>query len=150
MDCKQKYTNQKLQQFDTNNFQQAVNRIKCSFVNPENESDINDNSIESLSKIETVLNKYAPMRKLTNREQKQRNKPWITRGLIKSIKLKDKIYSKFFKEKDKNRKEMLNADLKIRKNLITGLIRKSKKISTISFFFKMAIMLVNYAQGLMK
>ena len=122
--------------FDTNNFQQEVNRIKWSFVSPENESEINDNTIELLSKIETVLNKYAPLRKLTNREHKQRNKPWITRGLIKSIKLKDKIYSKFFKEKDKNRKEMLHADLKIRKNLITGLIRKSKKDFYNKFFLE--------------
>ena len=38
-----------------------------------------------LDKYQTVLEHHVPLRKLTKKELKQKQKPWITQGLIKSI-----------------------------------------------------------------
>ena len=41
---------------------------------------------------ETLLDIYAPLKKLSHSELKLLSKPWITHGIMKSIKIKDKIY----------------------------------------------------------
>ena len=39
-----------------------------------------------------ILNKHAPLRKKTRKEVKLGNKPWITKGILKSSKTKSKLY----------------------------------------------------------
>ena len=38
------------------------------------------------------VNKLAPFRKITRREKRLKKKPWITRGILKSIKMKNKMF----------------------------------------------------------
>ena len=45
--------------------------------------------------IHTVLDKYAPLKKLSRNQTKQLYKPWMTKGMKKSIKLKN-LYRKNF------------------------------------------------------
>ena len=40
---------------------------------------------------DTIVNKHAPMKKLSNRKAKQLSKPWITSGIRAAIKVKKKI-----------------------------------------------------------
>ena len=37
--------------------------------------------------------------KTTAREKKEKNKPWVTKGIIKSIKVRDKLYKEFIRSK---------------------------------------------------
>ena len=46
-----------------------------------------------------VLDKHAPLKKTTKREKKEKNKYWLTKGIIKSIKVRDKLYKKFVRWK---------------------------------------------------
>ena len=39
-----------------------------------------------------IVNFYAPRRRATRKEKKLKSKPWVTQGLLKSIKLKNKMY----------------------------------------------------------
>ena len=39
-------------------------------------------------KFQSLLNKHAPLRFLSRREVKLKQKPWITKGILKSIKVK--------------------------------------------------------------
>ena len=48
----------------------------------------------------STINKHAPLKTLSNSESKNLLKPWITKGLLKSIKLKNKYYHKYIKNKD--------------------------------------------------
>ena len=50
--------------------------------------------------IETLLDIYAPIRKLTKAELKLKSKPWLTKGIMTSIEKKKKIYKKFIKAKN--------------------------------------------------
>ena len=42
-----------------------------------------------------TVNFHAPYRRTTRKEKKLKEKPWLTKGLLKSIKQKSKMYKKF-------------------------------------------------------
>ena len=80
-----------------------------------------------LSKINNLIDKYAPLKKLTRAEFKQTRKPWITNGILTSIKNKDKLYHRYIKTKDKNVRATIHNEYKAVKNRINVLIHYSKK-----------------------
>ena len=60
--------------------------------NVELEKDNVDNSFNKFFlMIEMLLDSYEPIQKLTKAELKLKSKPWLTRGIITSIKNKNKI-----------------------------------------------------------
>ena len=81
-----------------------------------------------LSKIIVLLDQYAPLTKVTNKEYKLRAKPWITKGILKSIKIRDKIFNKFTKAKTNILKTQLHHNYKHYRNLIVNLIKINKKM----------------------
>ena len=58
---------------------------------------------------------------------KKNSRPWITKGILISVRKKYKIHSKFLKAKDQTRKEALNQEYKTYKNLLTNITKKSKE-----------------------
>ena len=66
----------------------------------------------------------APLKKLTRREIKERQSPWITKGIIKSMKNRDLLYKKMSKSAPDKAK--LLVEFKHKRNLLTTLIRNSK------------------------
>ena len=44
------------------------------------------------TKLNKLLNKYAPMKTLSKRKAKQLSKPWITKGIRASIEIKNQLY----------------------------------------------------------
>ena len=57
-----------------------------------------------LEKFESLLDTYAPLKKLSKNKLKFKDKPWIIPGLQKSISIKNQFLSKFLKLKDPNKK----------------------------------------------
>ena len=90
----------------------------------------NENADETFQhfydKINSLLDKYAPIRKMTNREIKTKSKPWITTGIRKSIALRDRLFKSFIKASDSNNKDVLHERFKSYRNLIVTLCRRSK------------------------
>jgi len=41
---------------------------------------------------ETTLNKHAPLKIMSRRQQQMHRKPWISKGILKSIKTKNTIF----------------------------------------------------------
>ena len=76
--------------------------------------------------ITEIINKHAPLKKLNKKDFKLQAKPWITPGIIKSIKRRDKLLRLYIKTEG-NRKEEIHIEYKIIRNKIIDLIRKSKK-----------------------
>ena len=76
------------------------------------EPDYSFNSYEA--KINTLIDKYMPLKRLTKikKEIKQQYKPWITNGIRKSIKRREKYYKKFIKVKDEVIKEDYHSKYK--------------------------------------
>ena len=80
------------------------------------------------------MDKYMPLKKMTNREYKRRYKPWITNGILNSISRKNKLYNKYSKIKDQLRKQQVFEEYKSLRNIVNELLRKSKKSYYESFF----------------
>ena len=49
------------------------------------------------------LERYAPLTQVTKKDMKTQSKPWITKGIVTSIRKKAKIHSKLLKVKDQTR-----------------------------------------------
>ena len=86
------------------------------------------------NKINEVMNKYIPLKKLTKKDFKLQMKPWITPGICNSIKRRDKLLRKYIEAKDDTIKEDLHARYKILRNQIVSIIRQSKKLYYQKFF----------------
>ena len=77
--------------------------------------------------INFLLDKHVPLRKISKKEFKLKVKPWITPGIIISIRKRDKLLKKFINCKNQENKEILHNKYKLYRNLIVTLTRKSKK-----------------------
>ena len=74
------------------------------------------------------IDRYAPLRPTLRQENRLSDKPWITRGILKSIKTKDKLFKKYFKNRnfytDKSTKEHYKKYL----NKLTHIRNLAKRI----------------------
>ena len=69
----------------------------------------------------------AAFKKLTKKEIKLQQKPWITRGILNSMSKRDTFYKDFVTEKDPVKKARLGTVYKSYRNRIVTLLRISKK-----------------------
>ena len=99
-----------------------------------NNLDVNSSISVLIKKYNEILDTHAPFKKLTKKELNRINKPWLTKGILSAIKNKDKLYKKFLKSKETDNKNMLFDKFKIYRNLISNLIRKSKKMHYTLYF----------------
>ena len=60
-----------------------------------------------------------PKRKLSNEEFKQRYKPWVTFGLLNSMKRRDKLLKQYIRTKNCVRKQTIHNEYKILRNFRT-------------------------------
>ena len=90
------------------------------------------------SKINTLIEKYMPLKKLSRKEIKQKFKPWITKDIRKAIITREKLYKKFIRAKDQERKLNIHKQYKELRNNIVSIIRKSKSQYFKQFFTKNA------------
>ena len=77
-----------------------------------------------------------PKRKITKKEFKQKYKPWVTRGILTSIRRKYKLLTKFIRTKTQSRKQVIHNEYKTLRNQIIDLTQKSKQF----FFIKITLM----------
>ena len=87
-----------------------------------------DQSLDKLlSHTDRLTDLYSPANKLSNKEFKQTNKPWITLGIRNSIKRKDKLFKKYIHMKNSPIRDNIRTEYKALKNRINSLIYHSKK-----------------------
>ena len=64
-----------------------------------------NNDVYSLTSIfKSTLDKHAPLTPMSRREKKLSDKPWITKGILISIKTKNKLFRHYFKSNDVDKK----------------------------------------------
>ena len=133
------YNKQKIYKRDTKNIDRDnliadVININWDTVLEMNKCDPDYSFNNFDKKINEILDKYAPIKKLSKKELKGLSKPWITTGIRKSIKRRDKILNSYIKCKDNTRKEELHSEYKTLRNRIVSLIKFSKKDHYRNFF----------------
>ena len=82
-----------------------------------------------------MINESVPLKKVTKKQLKHENKPWVTKGIIKSMSIRDNLLKKFIKAKNPISKSTLHNRYKIYRNSITSLLRLSKKLYYQNFFY---------------
>ena len=115
---------------DLKNFDRESFFLDLALINWNDYIDVNDSNKsfdDLLSGINSLVDKYMPLKKITNREFKRMYKPWITDGILNSIKRKDKLYDRYVKSKNRITNDDLHEEYKILRNQINELIRLSKK-----------------------
>ena len=86
------------------------------------------------SSMESILDKYMPLVRVTNKDHKRKYKPWITNGILTSMRRRDTILKQYIRVKDPNRKLILHADYKHVRNKIVELIKISKQTFYKNYF----------------
>ena len=56
--------------------------------------------------INNLIEKHAPFKEQAKRKEKLRFKPWITNGILTSIKQRDKVYKEIIKAKNSQTKKL--------------------------------------------
>jgi hypothetical protein len=72
--------------------------------------------------VERLLDEMAPIKKLTQKEQGLKNRPWITSGILTSMRARDKLYKEFALEKDPNKKNEISVNYKRYRNEVVNKI----------------------------
>ena len=75
-----------------------------------------------------------PWKKLNKKELRLQAKPWITAGILTSIKRRDQLLHKWITAKDPVRKDLIRAEYKTLRNRITYIINISKITHYQQFF----------------
>ena len=109
-----------------------MTNIDWSFVN-EN-SGTEKSYLYFYKKIEEILDLLAPYRKMTQKEIKLEQMPWITRGLLVSMGIRDDYYKRRNNEKDPEIKAQFTVLYKRYRNMIVSLLRQSKGNYFASYF----------------
>ena len=112
---------------DKKKFEEELKVIDWNTILAIDQNDINLSLENFMNIIECLLNKYAPLKKMTKKQLKNLKKPWLTSGILKSVKNKNKIFNKFCKAKDPLRKRGLHQLYKLYRNQITTLTRICKE-----------------------
>ena len=119
--------------FNAQQFSVKINSIDWT-INDSN--DFNEFIPTLINTTEELLDQMAPLSRLTNKQIKQRKKPWINHSILDSIRKKDTIYKKSISETNIILKQQYILDYKKLKNEITKNIRSSKKAYYQAYFLK--------------
>ena len=99
-------------------------------------NDVNYSAVNFFDKFNLLLDKHAPVRKLTNKEYKHSFKPWIDSSVTTKIREKNKVLKKLGKCKDPIRKDHLTKQFKTIRNTTNRLIVAKKKEYFKNYFIR--------------
>ena len=90
--------------FDEAQFESELYNTDWKSVLEINKKDVNFSFSKFFETFNNLLQKHAPIKKLSNKDKKTMKKPWITKGILKSIEKKNRIYRKCIRTKNATKK----------------------------------------------
>ena len=133
---KQNVFKRDLTNFNKNKLIDELNEIDWTTEIDILSEDINKSFILLETKINDIIEKHMPLKKLTKKEIKLKQKPWITKEIRNLITRRNKTYKKFLKSKTKESKDQIYKTYKVIRNKIVALCRTSKKAYYQKFFME--------------
>ena len=110
--------------FHSDNFIRDLKTVKWS-VATQNNPNIGFENFMLI--INNLLDKHAPFKEQVKRKEKLRFKPWITKGILTSIKQRNKIYKEMIKAKISQIKQLKFSLYKRYRNIIVDLLKNCKE-----------------------
>ena len=111
--------------FSDDAFKDELRELDWSLVTENSEVNLGFNTFVRL--VNRILDKHAPIKVIEKKENKITSKPWITRGIKTSMKIRDKFYKQMIKTKSKQQKLSRHNSYKKYRNKIAQLLRISKQ-----------------------
>ena len=136
MPKKQALYRRNTKKFDRENFLLDYLNINWDEVLEIDKNDTNHSAASFMKKINYLLDKHMPIKKVSQKEFKQKFKPWITNDILHKIDEKNKLFNKYVHLKNVDQKLRIFNEYKLAKNRITFLIRESKKAYYNNYFSK--------------
>ena len=90
--------------FNEVQFESELCNIDWKSVLEINKKDVDFSFSKFFETFNNLLQKHAPIKKLSNKDKKTMKKPWITKGILKSIEKKNRIYRKCIRTKNSKKK----------------------------------------------
>ena len=112
--------------FKEQNFLSDLKKIDWDSLFSDCKQDVDLSYKKFLDKITKLLDIHAPVKKLSHKDKKSLSKPWLTKGILQSIRQKNVLYRKFIRTKDLTKRELLLQNFKFYKNTIHKLTRVNK------------------------
>ena len=107
--------------FNKREFKEELSKIDwTSIITPQMNTD--SSTSKFYKSITKLLDEMAPYKKLTKKELTLKQNPWISPGIIASMKIRDQLHKEFLNEKNANRKEEIHTKYKKYRNMIIHLI----------------------------
>ena len=125
---KNKIKKREMAGFSDEQFKERVNKMLNE--NRNDSISVNDKYNDFQNGLVDILDDLAPIRELSKRESKEINKPWITKGIRKSIKTKNLAYAQYCKTENK----VFYHKYIYFRDKINHLIRKNKRHYHNKFF----------------
>ena len=120
--------------FDRENLVADFLNLEWDSILELNKADPNHSIDNLFTETNKIIDTYLPLKKVLNKDLKAQSKPWITKGIRKSMKRRDKLLKLFIKSHDPAKKELLHTQYKALRNKIVSLMRVSKKTHFRNYF----------------
>ena len=120
--------------YDKISFYSDFQNIDWDDIINTNNEDTNSSFEAFFLNFNKLLDKHIPLKRLSNKNFKRRFKPWITIGILKSLRKRNELHSRYLRAKDHERKQLLYFRFKAYRNMLVTLIRKSKQNHFTKYF----------------
>ena len=120
--------------FNEVQFESELCNIDWKSVLEINKKDVDFSFSKFFETFNNLLQKHAPIKKLSNKDKKTMKKPWITKGILKSIEKKNRIYRKCIRTKNSTKKEELCNLFQSYRNSVNKIARLSEANHYKTFF----------------
>ena len=123
-----------MKNFVEEDFIEDIKKLDWTQLLNTSRDDINHSFDTFISILNTLLDKHAPFKTMNKKELKLQQKPWISKGILCSIRKRDIIFRKLKKATKQTVKSNLHAKYKNYRNQIVLLTRLSKRNYYSTFF----------------
>ena len=124
--------------FDRENFFLDLLSIDWQDILQLEKEDPNLSFQQYLTTINTLIDKYMPLKKMSRKEIKQQYKPWVTKNILQTIKERESLHRKFINAKDLAIKADYHTKYKKLRTKVLDDMKENKKLYFQEFFSKNA------------
>ena len=112
--------------FNEREFEETLKDLNWNKIIKTEDKDPNKSMDNFYQQINYLLDEFAPYKKITKKQFRLKSKPWINNEILIKINQRDKLFHKYCKEKNNNKRIELYNEYKLIRNIITKLKRNSK------------------------
>lgn len=85
--------------FNPESYLQDISAVDWNFISGKC-NNLHETTARTINTLKLIVNKHAPLKQVSRNKQKQLRKPWISKGMLKSIKTKHAMYKTHYLSND--------------------------------------------------